>query len=343
MTLPNTSERPVAGIPSDGQVADDYTVIASGAGVARPANRIIVRVSGDDRVAFMHGMCSNDIKGLAIGAVSPALILTEHAHIIADFFVYADPDALLLDIDRNLWALARAHLEKFLVADDVEFEELDELGIIDLEGPGAARAVASLAGDASLSLMPWHHTSAGDLRIANLPRYGAAALTMVVKRTRLQSVIGDLRERAGAAGLDTIAEVGFEALEIVRVEHGVARVGIDTSYRTIALEARLERAISYSKGCYLGQETIERATARGGLKKKLYGLHLESDRLPAPGAAVMLAAREVGRLTSVVSSPRFGAIGLSILHHSAWEIGTRVTVAAAETGCAAIVSELPFA
>lgn len=343
MSLPNSSERPAADTPIRGLGDGDYAAIASGAGIAAPVNRIIVRVSGDDRIPFMHGMCSNDIKGLATGAVSPALILTEHAHIIADFFVYADADVLLLDIDRNLWAHARAHLEKFLVADDVEFEELDALGIIDVEGPAAARAIATVAGDTPLSLMPWRHAEAADMRIANFPRYGAPAFTGVVERARIQSIIANLRERATAAGIGAIAEVGPDTLEIVRIENGIARVGIDTTTKTIALEARFEPAISYSKGCYLGQETIERATARGGLKKKLYGLRLESDRPPAAGAAIMLDAHEVGRLTSVVSSAQFGVIGLSILHHSAWEIGTRVTIAATEAEFSAIVSDLPFA
>jgi folate-binding protein YgfZ len=323
--------------------ASDYAAITTGAGLAPCANRIIVRVSGDDRIAFMHGLCSSDIKGLASGDVSPALILTEHAHIIADLFIYADADALLLDIDRNLWALARAHLEKFLVADDVEFDELEDLGLIDLEGPAAARAVALVAGDAPLSLAPWRQAEFAGLRMANFPRYGAIAFTLAAARTRLPSLSADLRDQATAAGLGPIAEVGPDALEIVRVENGLPRVGIDTNYKTIALEARMEPAISYSKGCYLGQETIERATARGGLKKKLYGLRLDAPMLPTAGAAVMLDAREVGRLTSVVRSPRFGVIALSILHHSAWQIGTRVTIAGADGDLSASVSDLPFA
>jgi folate-binding protein YgfZ len=343
---PNFSEGQAATpIPAPGaaSLASDYAAIASGAGIATPANRIIVRVSGDDRIPFMHGMCSNDIKGLATGAVSPGLILTEHAHIIADFFVYADADALLLDIDRDLWALARAHLEKFLVADDVEFEELDALGIVDVEGPHAARAVATVVGDAPLSLTPWRHADSADLRIANFPRYGAPSFTIVVERARVSSIIETVRDRATAAGIAAIPQVSAEALEILRVEHGIARVGVDTGDKTIALEARLEPAISYNKGCYLGQETIERATARGGLKKKLYGLRLDGDRLPAAGAKIMLDAREVGRLTSVVASPRFGIIGLSILHHSAWQAGTRVTIAGAVDEFSAVVSDLPFA
>lgn len=325
------------------RVANAYAAISTGAGIATLDDRLIVRVSGDDRIPFMHGMCSNDIKGLATGAVSPALILTEHAHIIADFFVYADADALRIEIDRTLWATARAHLEKFLVADDVEFDELDGLGVLDLEGPAAAGMVATVAGDLALSLPPWRHAESADIRVANLPRCGGPAFTVLIERERIAPMIESLRERGAAAGIREIAQVNADALEIVRVEHGIARVGIDTTEKTIALEARLDSAISFSKGCYLGQETIERATARGGLKKKLFGLRLDGNRLPAAGGAIVLDGKEVGRLTSVVHSPRSGIIGLSILHHSAWQARTRVTIANAGAEVAAIVCELPFA
>jgi folate-binding protein YgfZ len=289
----------------------------------------------------MHGMCSNDIKGLATGAVAPALILTEHAHIIADFFVYAEAAALLIEIDRALWPKARAHLEKFLVADDVEFEELENLGVIDLEGPAAGQVAATVAGGEPLQ--PWHHAQFDDLRCANLPRFGGPAFTLFVERAQIASTIETLSERGRSAGVRDIAAVDAETLEIVRVEHGVARVGVDTAEKTIALEALLDYAISFNKGCYLGQETIERATARGGLKKKLFGLQIEGNRLPTAGSAIVLDGKEVGRLTSVVKSPRLGIIGLSILHHSAWTAGTRVAIVEVAGETVASVCELPFA
>ena len=290
----------------------------------------------------MHGMCSNDIKGLATGTAEPALILTEHAHIIADFFVFADADALLIDVDRALWPKARVHLEKFLVADDVEFEELENLGVIEVEGPAAVKVVATVAGEAAESLPSWRHAEFDGVRCANLPRFGGPAFTLLVERARIESVIQSLRE-CGASVDAHVAVVGAEILEIVRVEHGIARVGVDTTEKTIALEARLDAAISFSKGCYVGQETIERATARGGVKKKLFGLRIEGNRLPLLGESIMLAGKEAGRLTSAGRSPGLGVIGLSILHQSAWPAGTRVTIADAAGESVANVCELPFA
>jgi folate-binding Fe-S cluster repair protein YgfZ len=110
----------------------------------------------------------------------------------------------------------------------------------------------------------------------------------------------------------------------------------------LALEARLEPAISFNKGCYVGQETIERATAHGALKRRLFGIRILGDRIPLPGAPIQLAGKEVGRLSSVASAPA-GIIGLTILHHSAWAAGTRVAIVGEHGTIDGLVCDLPFA
>ena len=316
---------------------EDYRALTSAVTVRVLADRIVVRMIGDDRVSFLHGMCSNDIKGLAAGAVMPALFLTEHAHVIADCFVWATDDALFIDIDRDAWPRVRAHLERLLVADDVEMEELGELAVIDVEGPNAHDAIRGIAGKAADMLEPWRHTSEDDFRIASLPRFGAPAFTILAASRKVADLTVQLCAHDPGA-----MQIGAEALEVLRIEHGLARIGVDAGDKTIALEARLNPAISFNKGCYLGQETIERATARGALKKRLYGLRIDGPRAPAQGAPVMLDGKEVGHLTSVAISPRFGIIGLSILHHSAWVEGAEVSVRDADGEARATVSELPF-
>jgi folate-binding protein YgfZ len=290
--------------------------------------RIVVRVIGDDRASFLHGMCSADVKGGRPGAILPALFLTEHAHVIADAFIWVTADALLLDIDAEAWTRTRAHLEKLLVADDVEFEDAANLAVIDVEGPAALDA----AGAASLA--PWTFIEAGSSLIGNLPRYGGSAATVIAPRSSVDSAItAILAKTPSSRRIDSLM------LETIRIENGVARVGVDTTDKTIALEARLNRAISFNKGCYLGQETIERATARGGLKKRMFGLKFNTADVPGAGAILTLDGKEVGRVTSVARSPRFGAIGLAILHHSAWTPGVELKVG---EGGVATVSELPF-
>ncbi len=290
--------------------------------------RIIVRVTGDDRASFLHGMCTADVKGARAGSILPALFLTEHAHVISDAFIWVTADALILDVDAAAWTRTRAHLEKLLVADDVEFEDGSEFAVIDVEGPAALDAT-----DAS-SLAPWNFIEAGGSLVGNLPRYGGPAASVIARRDSMDSTIAAiLAKTPGSRRADS------SLLETIRIENGVALVGVDTNDKTIALEARLNRAISFNKGCYLGQETIERATARGGLKKRMFGLKFGSAHAPDAGAVLSLDGKEVGRVTSAALSPRFGAIGLAILHHSAWTPGAELKMG---EGGVAIVTDLPF-
>ena len=324
-----------------------YEAATRSAGVRALDGRIVVRVAGDDRASFLHGMCSNDVVGAAPGTVVPALFLTEHAHVIADCFLWITPGAILLEIESALWTRVRAHLERLLVADDVEFEleEGDPLTVIEVEGArgrdAIAGAVASGAADggACAALEEWRHASAGDLMIANLPRFGAPAYSILAPASKVESIIAKLIAAVPGAGA-----IGVDVLETIRIENGIARVGVDTGEKTIALEARMERAISFSKGCYLGQETIERATARGGLKKRLVGIRFGGERLPGVGAKIKLGGKEVGVVSSVARSPRFGAIGLAIVQQAAWATGATVTIVAAGENPVEIegqVSELP--
>ena len=275
-------------------------------------------------------MCTADVNGAKPGTILPALFLTEHAHVIADAFIWVTGDALMLDIDAEAWTRTRAHLEKLLVADDVEFEDAPN-------SHNRRRRTSRARRDRTqVRVAPWTlHRRCRQSLVGNLPRYGGPAATVIAPRGSVDSTIAEILAKApGARRIDS------SMLETIRIENGVARVGVDTTDKTIALEARLNRAISFNKGCYLGQETIERATARGGLKKRMFGLKFNTADVPAAGSVLSLDGKEVGRVTSAVLSQRFGAIGLAILHHSAWTPGTELKVG---EGGAAIVSELPFA
>jgi tRNA-modifying protein YgfZ len=310
-----------------------YVAATSTIGVRLMRERKVVRVVGDDRVSFFHGMCSADIKGATVGSILPALFLTEHAHVIADLFIWVTDDALLLEIDAEAWRRAREHLERLLVADDVEFEDTS-LTVIDVAGPRANDAAALIAGADVATLAAWRYLRVDESIVGNLPRLGAGAFTLLAPAAHADSIVERLLSDIPGAALidDAVAET-------IRIENGIARVGVDTAEKTLALEARLDRAISFNKGCYLGQETIERATARGALKKKLCALKFPSGKIPAQGAALKLDGKEVGRVTSMTISPRAGAIGLAILHHSAWNPGTALSLD--DEAGAAVVCEMP--
>ncbi len=312
------------------EIEREYQAIKHGVGFCHLKDRQLIRFVGDDRVSFLHGMCTADIQEMKTGQVVPALFVTDHSHVIADCFIYALADALLIDIESALWSAVRTHLEKFLVADDVEMEELD-WSVIAVEGPAATVIVSERFGFAPSD--NWRFD--WERNVAFFARFGASAYTVLVEAAATDEALQGLRR------LNAI-EVEPMLLDLIRIEHGRARVGVDTTEKTLALEAGFEWAISYSKGCYIGQETIERATARGGLKRKLCGLRIAGEVAPSIGSAIILERKPVGILTSVAHSLEHGVIGLAILHLSAWNEGTILTIEGTPPITAA-VSGLPFA
>jgi folate-binding protein YgfZ len=317
--------------PRNEQLERAYHALGAGAGFRQLDDRLIVRVVGDDRVSFLHGMCTADVKGLPPGKIAPALFVTERAHVIAEFFLYALPDAFLIEIARDVWPAVRQHLDKFLVADDVEFEESATMQVTDFEGPGAAAIMAQFCGELPEA---WHFNPAR--MIAQLPRYAAQAFTMLVDTDQCRAAL----ERIDPA--HELVNLSADALDLLRIENGLARVGVDTDEKTLALEARLDRSISLSKGCYIGQETLERATARGAIKRELRGVRVNDGRLPKVGSVIFADQKPVGILTSVARSPALGVIGLAIVHHSVWRDGTRVMIRSDSGPCEAGIAQLPF-
>jgi folate-binding protein YgfZ len=198
--------------------------------------------------------------------------------------------------------------------------------------------VGEAFGEAARELKYWQHLTRDGFLIAKLPRYGCPAFTVIAERTALISAAERMKRSHSQ-----IRELQAETLEMLRIVNGLARVGTDTNERTLALEARLEDTISFDKGCYVGQETVERATAHGSLKRQLRGLRITGNEMPNLGAVIKLGGKDVGYLSSVASSPDAGIIGLAILHHSAWAAGTLVSVVTNGGTLSAVISELPFA
>ncbi len=166
-----TTDRPTAPATADAAFDAAYDAVINAAGVHVLDGRIVVRVLGDDRASFFHGMCTADVKGARPGSILPALFLTEHAHAIADAFIWVTSDALLLDIDSDAWTRTRAHLERLLVADDVEFEDASQLALIDVEGPAALDAACSAEMAASPAPLALHRSrQVADRQPASLRR-----------------------------------------------------------------------------------------------------------------------------------------------------------------------------
>jgi folate-binding protein YgfZ len=328
--------------------SDGYQAARRHAALIDRTDRGRIVVSGADRGTYLQGLLTNDIQALHAGQGCYAAYLTPQGRMIADLYVYELGDAILLTTIHDVKDAVLFKLDQFVFAEDVQLGDVTaSFAQFAIVGPQAAQVVASVMGsisESALTAMPEHGN-------ARLDWSGCAA--MVTRTTDAGEAGYDVYvETAQADGLRAaVAAAGVPLLdsalaEAIRIEAGIPAFHRDMDEETIPLEAGIEsRAISFTKGCYVGQEVIVRVLHRGHgrVARKLVGLRVESDRVPAVGTTVQAGAddagRDVGRVTSSTWSPALNLpIALGYVHRDFVEPGTAVTV----DGAAATVATLPF-
>jgi folate-binding protein YgfZ len=278
----------------------------------------------------LHGQVTNDIAGLEPGGGCYAAFLTHKGKMIGDLRVLDAGDELLLDCERAVLQDLFNMIRRYKLGRDVELHKRTvERGLLSLIGPGARAA----AGVPELDAQEHSHR-AGEVGGAPVrliaTDLGVDVLCEAADTARVTAALA-------AAGAVLVDEA---AAEVRRVESGRPRYGVDLDDSVIPQEAGLnERAVSFAKGCYVGQETVARLYYRGKPNRHLRGLRLSA---PAPSGAVLrLGDREVGRLGTVAASPAFGPIALALLRREA-EPGSTLAVADDGGGATAVVVALPF-
>jgi tRNA-modifying protein YgfZ len=335
--------------------ADDYRVLREGAGLFdRSGSRGRLRLAGTDRRSYLQGLLTNDIAALTAGTGCYAAYLTPQGRMIADMRVFELGDSLLVDLERDLTDTVRVRWDQFIFSEDVKVESITaSTAQIGVYGPRAVAVAESAfsagrsAGEPSPSAalldgVPLHGNRRWDFQgipaiVIRSDDLGVDGFDIVVPVGQRAALVGVL----ASAGAVAVSE---DAVEICRVEAGRPRFHVDMDEDTIPLEAGIEdRAISLTKGCYVGQEIIIRVLHRGHgrVARRLVGLTLTAAApVPPRGAKVLSGAREIGAVTSAVLSPSLDrAIGLAYVHRDFAEAGTAVTVAG---GFQATVSSLPF-
>jgi folate-binding protein YgfZ len=286
-----------------GDMVAEYRAVRNGTGVIDHSLVGKVTVTGRDRQAFLHGMVSNEIKGLPPGQGAGAAFLDAHGKVMALLHVYALEDRLLLELPPGLTGPTLQLLDKFLISEKAYFEAADEtFCVLSVEGPGAPALLSRLSGR-DLDLPPYGHV---EVSIAGAP-------VRVIRRSEAGGPGCQCWTMAfhGAALWRALVEsgatpVGVEALNVLRLEAGIPWYGHDVDETVILPETRLEHLVSYNKGCYLGQEVVARVKYRGHVNRALSGLVLDGDRVPSSGAKVLADGKEVGRVTSAVRSLAIG-------------------------------------
>lgn len=321
---------------------DEYRAIREGAALLSLRDRARIGVSGRDRAAYLQGLLTNDIAALTAGSGCYAAWLTPQGRMTTDMHVLESGDMILLDVPASTRELVLQRLDQFLFSEDVQLADLTPtLGAVAVHGPRAA-AVIEQALSLSPGLAEWpqyRNTRAGSCVVARIDQLGVPGFVLYVDTGREAETSAAL-ERAGAS------RVNDEAVTTARIEAGYPLFGIDMDDDVIPLEAGIEqRAISFTKGCYVGQEVIIRVLHRGHgrVVRRLVGLRLSDGMRAERGARVHADGREVGFVTSRAVSPRFGTIALGYVHRDAVQPGTSVEVDSSTGRVPATVSALPFA
>lgn len=322
--------------------AEQAVAIRRGVGLFRLTSRALVGVTGSEATRWLDGMISNQVTELTPGSSRSgcyATLLTPQGRIIADLHVMRRAEGFWLELDAAVVADVLARLEKFIIADDVSLVDATaRWRRWGLEGPAAGRLLEQALG-APVELSADCATAArlgeAELYIARFGWTGELAYQLFVPADAEAAVVRALREAGAPLNL---VEGEPEALEILRIESGTPRLGAELDEQVLPPEARLERAISTTKGCYTGQEIIARIRSRGQVGHLLVGLACAGDAVPEAGDEIRAGGKVVGEVTSAVDSPHVGPIALGFVRRAQAEAGTRLAVGAHE----AEVVELPF-
>ena len=284
-------------------------------------------VSGPQAAEFLDSLLSNDIAGLRPGTGIDATLLTHKGRMLAEVRVLCLEDELALDTERvSLQALFDA-LQRFRVGYGVEVHKRTlALGLLSLIGPGSDGALANPPGLAEHA----HHAATLDGHAVRVIRSDVGI--DVLCESEHTAAVSAAFERAGAVAIEEAVA------EAIRIEHGRPRFGVDIDEDTMPQEAGIhKRSVSYSKGCYIGQETVARLYWKGRPNRQLRGLRL-SEPL-APGTPLLLGDQRVAVVGSVTTSPRVGPIALALVRREA-EAGA--LLATADGAIHATVVDLPF-
>jgi folate-binding protein YgfZ len=275
----------------------ELTALVAGCGIYRP-KRALISLTGRDRVRWLNGMVSNNIRDLAAGHGVYAFVLTPQGHIQADLYAFNRGESLLIETERAQSAVILQIFRKYIIMDKVEIEDLGEkTTVFSVAGPKSGDVLASFGLSKDL----------GTLQFADV-NWNATALTLVrgdnpsfanyelwVPAEQAESVWNALLQAGGV-------DVHEQTLETFRILCGVPKVGQDIREKTLPHETGQERALNFNKGCYIGQEIVERIRSRGAVHKTFVGFEVEG-LVPSAGTKIQSEGRDVGEITTVAAEP----------------------------------------
>lgn len=318
---------------------DQYEAVRERAGLLELEHRGKLKVTGPDRVSFLHAMISNEVQNLPDFSGRYGTFLTATGKIVADFFYYRLPELILIDIQKDLLRRFAETLEKYIIMDDVTLQDVSaDWAHLSIQGPHSPEILEKLLGTRGptepygVEPSQWEGQALWVIR-KNQPAEVGYELMLGA------GTLPDFRQALLEAGEPLgLLPVGWEAYQLLRVERGIPLYGVDMDERNYPMEARLEEAISLTKGCFIGQEVVAKATYIGGVARQLVRLRLQGDRVPRKDDPVLVPGEEkrVGQVTSAVWSPRLQIpIALAYVRRAHSQPGTLLEVEVEGEGRAA--------
>ncbi len=325
----------------------EYRLLHDGPALVDRSERGLLEITGSDRAAWLHNLTTNEVKNLSAGEGTYAFAVNIQGRILFDLNILVGPESIRLDLDRRWLATARAHFDKYTIMEDVTVtdrsDEFVRLGL------GGERAKALLVdfGATQPAAMPSFatariHVAGSAVELARTDCCGLFFVELLVPTACAVEVWKHLADPSGA---NPATPVGNQAMDLRRIEAGLPAPGCEITDEYLPAETgQFARAVSFQKGCYLGQEVVERMRSRGAIARRLMGLRLAGDTLPPRGAAVAGSdGKVVGSITSACRSPAMnGLIALAYIKTGSANPNASLTVTWDGGSAEAVVTELPF-
>jgi len=304
-----------------------------------------LKVWGGEAVQFLNGLVSNDVKSLAVGKGMRAAFLTGHGKVKAFCRVLNLGQEFLIINDPQTHEKVLSYVSPFCYAGDFKVEDVSEhYRLLSIQGAKAHLVMKEVCFEPlpKLEEHDWFETLIAGHKtlVVRASHTGESGFDIFVEEAALADVWDFILLKGQ---FHSLVPFGLKVLESLRIEAGVPVYGVDIDESNMLLEAGLDDVVSFTKGCYTGQEAVAMATYRGHISKKLTGLSIHANTLPSPGDVVRKEEKEVGHLTSLLASPTLGStIALAHIKYGFFDIGNNLNVVTASGSLSATVVELPF-
>jgi len=314
---------------------EEYWATRTNAGLVDLSHLGLLQVTGKDRLSFLNGLLTNEVLKLNEGAGVRSALLNTKARVLADLYLYAREDDLLIETGDVPGAKVRDILDRFIITEDVQVKDItSEFVHLSLQGQQAAENARELFGTTFADMKTLQHKMLGPTMIVIRDRTGQSGYDMIIPNDEAEAVWQGFL-------LKGVTPVGLDALEILRLEAGYSRYGVDVDENTIILEAGYKDAISFNKGCYLGQEVVARATHIGRVNKNLIQFQTDSDHVPNPKSKLHASGKEAGYVTSAAFSPGLKAVvGLGYAQRDFAKVGTKLAVESGSGPLPTVITKL---